>query len=114
MTPRQTKALQALLSSPTKKAAAEAAGISESTLRNYLADPAFAEAYKKALTGLVDDATRQAQQSLDPALTVLREIAEAPESAASAKISAARTLLEYGLRLTEITDIIRELEGTEG
>ena len=37
----QRKALEALLSEPTVRGAAEAAGIGERTMRRYLADPAF-------------------------------------------------------------------------
>lgn len=113
MTPNQTKALQALLTQPTKAAAASAAGISERTLRLYLADPDFIKEYTAAFSHLVDEATRQAQQSLNPAISTLREICENHEESSSARISAARSLLEYGLRLTEITDIMRTLEAAE-
>lgn len=118
MTPKKHKALQALLTQPTKKAAAEAAGISPRTLRDYLADPEFQKEYKKAFGQLVTDATRQAQQSLSPAISALRNIVEDDDGThtknSSAKIAAARSLLEYGLRLTEFTDILAELQAVEG
>lgn len=76
MTPKQAKALQALLTQPTKAAAAAAAGIGERTLRAYLSDPSFMKEYTAAFSRLVDDATRQAQQSLNPAICTLREICE--------------------------------------
>ena len=44
MNPKQIKALQALLTQPTKAAAAKEAGIDESTLRRYLSDPEFQKA----------------------------------------------------------------------
>lgn len=114
LTPKQHKALQALLTQPTKAAAAEAAGISPRTLRDYLSNQDFQREYKKAFGELVADATRQAQQSLSPAITALRDIVEDPNEASSARIAAARCLLEYGLRMTEITDILLELEAVEG
>lgn len=114
MTTRQKKALAALISEPTKGAAAQKAGISEDTLRRYLADPEFQKAYQAAFSGLVTQATKQAQQSLSPAIDVLREILLDKEQPASARISACRSMLEYGLRLTEITDIMRTLEELEG
>lgn len=113
MTPKQNKALQALLTHPTKSAAAAAAGIDEKTLRKYLADPEFQAAYKSAFSNLVDEATKQAQMALSPALNALREIVEDEEENAGSRISAARTLLEYGLRFTEFNDILRELEAGE-
>ena len=114
MTGKQQKALAALITYPTREKAAEAAGITSKTLRTYLEDDEFREAYEKAFAGLVETATRQAQQSLTPALFTLRSIAQDKNQSASARIQAARTLLEYGLRLTEKTDIIRALEGAEG
>lgn len=114
LSPKKAKALQALLTQPTKAAAAEAAGISPRTLRDYLSDQDFQTEYKKAFGELVADATRQAQQSLSPAITALRDIVEDPNEASSARIAAARCLLEYGLRMTEITDILSELEAVEG
>lgn len=110
MTPNKERALQALLTCPTKKAAAEQAGISPRTLRDYLADTEFQSEYKKAFQALVTEATRQAQQSLSPALSALKSIVEDEEESSSSRIAAARALLEYGLRLTEFNDILRELE----
>ena len=114
MTPNKQRALQALLTQPTKTKAAEAAGISPRTLRDYLADPEFQKEYKKAFGQLVTDATRQAQQSLSPAISALRDIVEDDNEHSSARIAAARSLLEYGLRWTEFSDILAELEAVEG
>jgi len=114
MTPNQQRALQALLTQPNKKAAAQAAGITARTMTSYLADPNFQKEYKKAFGQLVQDATRQAQQALSPALSALRDIVEDEEESSSARIAAARSLLEYGLRMTEFSDILAELETAEG
>lgn len=76
MTPKQQRALAALLTSPSKAAAAKSAGITVRTLQNYLNDPAFQIEYQKALEDVVMDAVKQAKQSLSPALSTLREITE--------------------------------------
>ena len=109
MTPRQQKALAALLTSPSKAAAAKAAGIAPRTLRDYLADPAFRDAFGN----MVEDATRQAQQAISPALSTLREIVEDREEDAQARISAARAILSHGLKLIETTDILNRLQELE-
>lgn len=114
MTPNQQRALQALLTQPNKKAAAEAAGITPRTMTTYLSDPDFQREYKKAFGQLVQDATRQAQQALSPALSALLDIVKDEDENSSARIAAARSLLEYGLRLTEFSDILAELETVEG
>lgn len=113
MTPTKERALQSLLTQPTKAAAAEAAGISPRTLRSYLQDAEFQKAYKAAFSGLVTEATKAAQRSLSPAISTLREIVEDMEQPATARISAARSLLEYGLKLTEVDDILSRLERLE-
>ena len=114
MTERQHRALAALIRSPTIEAAATAAGIGYTTLRRWLKeDDAFKSAYQTELTGLVEAAAVQAKQSLSPALSTLREIVEDPDVGAAARISAARALLDYGLKLTEIADIVPRLEALE-
>lgn len=113
MTPRKEKALQALLVCRTKAEAAKTAGIGETTLRGYLKDPEFAEQYREAFGRLVQDATRQAQQTIGPALSTLREIMEDPEEPTTARIQAARSTLEYALKLTEQSDILEQLRKLE-
>ena len=114
MTPNHQRALDGLLTCPTKKQAAAAAGITDRTLRTYLADPGFQAEYRKAVAGVVEDATRQAQDALNPAITALRCIVEDEGEKSGNRIAAARTLLEYGLKLTEFNDILRDLMDAEG
>lgn len=113
MTARQQRALTALLSTPSKAAAARAAGISDRTLRDYLADPTFRAAYEKAFGDMVEDATQQAKQSLSPAISTLREIVEDKEEDAQARISAARAILSNAIKLIETTDILTRLSELE-
>ena len=113
MTPRKEKALQALLVCRTRAEAAKAAGIGESTLRAYLQDAEFSAAYKHA-AGIMDRATRQLQQNLTAAIDRLGAIVADDEETSANHITAARTLLDYGLKFTEFNDILRELESTEG
>lgn len=113
MTSKKQKALLALLTSPTREKAASTAGITSKSLRGYLADPEFQMEYKRAFSGLVEDATRQAQQAIEPALSTLREIVEDTDENAQARISAARSILEYSMKLTETTDILSRLTELE-
>lgn len=112
MTPKQQKALVALLTQPTKEKAA-ATGITSKTLRSYLDDPEFLAEYRKAFSDLVEDATRKVQQTLDPAVAVLREVMEDGSENGQVRVSAARSVLEYGLKMTEQTDILNRLQDLE-
>lgn len=113
MTPKKQKALAALLTHATKKDAAEAAGIDPRTLRRYFDDDEFQSAYKKAFRDMVEEATRQAQQGIAPALATLREIVEDSEESAQARIQAARSTLDYALKLTAQNDILGQLDELE-
>lgn len=113
LTQKQQRALAALLTNSTKEAAAKAAGIESKTLRRYLANPEFQSEYQKAVSGMIEDAATQARQSLSPALSCLREIVEDKNEQATARIQAARSTLEYALKLTEQTDILKQIQELE-
>ena len=113
MTPNKERALAALVTCPTQEAAAKQAGISSRTLRNYLKDPEFSEEYKKRTGQLVTAATLQIQKSLAPAINALLEIAVDQEAGMMARVQAARGLLEYGIRLSELSDIYARIEALE-
>lgn len=113
MTPGKERALAALLTCPTKKEAAQKAGISDRTLRTYFADPAFQIAYRQAFGEIVEDATRQAQQTLAPALSTLQEVMSDTDIPAAARVTAAKVALEYAIRLTESNDFAARLTALE-
>ncbi len=111
--PRKEKALAALLSSTTREEAAAKAGCSKRTLINYLKDPEFQQRYEKAHSDLVTAATQQIQRSLAPAISTLQSIAEDESAGLNARVSAAKGLLEYGIRLAELNDVYHRIEELE-
>ncbi len=113
MTPKQTRAITGLLTQPTKNEAAAAAGISPATLRRYLADEEFQREYKKALAELMQDAAARARQSISPALECLRDICMSEDETSTARIQAARALMEYSLQIISVTDIEARIEELE-
>ena len=76
-------------------------------------DEAFRAAYQKELAGLAEDAVAQAKRAFSPALSTLREIVEDPEVSNAARVSAARALLDYGIRAIEAFDLVPRLEALE-
>lgn len=113
MTPNKEKLLAALLTSRSKKDAAAAAGIAERTMRTYFEDPEFCQRYREAFAGVIEDATRQAQALLMPALSTLQTVMEDEEIPAQARITAARSIIDYSLKLTEQADILEQLRELE-
>lgn len=113
MTPAKEQALAALITYPTQKQAAEAVGIAPRTMRSYLEDEEFRAAYVDACRDMVAEATRKAQRGLELAVGALSRICEDEEAADGNRIAAARALLEYGIKLTEITDILAAVSRIE-
>lgn len=113
MTPNKERLLAALLTSKTKKEAAAAAGITDRTMRTYFEDPEFCARYREAFANVVQDATRQAQQLLDPALSTLKEVMEDEEIPAAARVNAAKIALDYAVRLTDQNDLAERLAALE-
>lgn len=110
MVKNQEKVLAALMLSGTQAQAAEKAGISDRTLRGYMADSDFKAAYQQMKNQLIDDATRELQLSYHDAIRVVRNILMSDFSSGNEKISAARTLLEYGTKFTVIDDVTSQIE----
>jgi hypothetical protein len=113
LTPNKEKLLAALLTSRSKKDAAAAAGIAERTMRTYFEDPEFCQRYREAFAGVIEDATRQAQALLMPALSTLQTVMEDEEIPAQARITAAKSIIDYSLKLTEQADILEQLRELE-
>lgn len=112
MNTNHEKALAALLTSKTQAEAAEKCGIAERTLRDYLRDPEFSEEYARQRLELVTDAARLIQTKLSAAVSVLDEIMTSKKRVTGARdrVSAAKAMLDYGLRYTEAVDIMPRME----
>lgn len=113
LTAQKQKALAALLTYKTQEEAAKAAGISVRTIITYLNDPEFRREYEKAAGKLVEKATREIQTGMSDAIFVLRSILESMTATDGSKISAARAVLEFGLRMTETVDLLKRVEALE-
>ena len=109
MTEKKTRAIAALVTNATKERAARSCGISASTLRRWLRDdPEFQSAYKDAVDGMLEDAAAQAKQYMVWALSTLISVMRDGENS-QVRVSAARSLLEYGLRLHDAADVVSRM-----
>lgn len=107
------KVLSALLICNTRKEAAALVGVSEKTIYNHLQDPAFKAEYESAKKALITQAAEQINRSLEPAITALRQIAEDKNAGKTARVQAARSLLEYGIKLAEYTSLDERITALE-
>ena len=82
-------------------------------MREYMKDPEFSAAYKQAAAELLNSATMQLRQNLTAAIDRLGKIVTDDAEASPAQISAARTLLDFNLKFTELTDVLDRLTELE-
>jgi hypothetical protein len=107
---KQELALRAVISHPTLKDAAAAVDISETTLWRYKQDPEFSRRLRDARREAVDHAVLRLQRGSNDAVTVLHELMLKEDAPASARITAARTVLEYSVRAAEIDELRGRVE----
>lgn len=110
---KQELALQAVISHPTLKEAALAAGVSETTLWRYMQDESFSRRLREARRDAINHAVIRLQRSSSDAVTVLRELMMKHDAPASARITAARTILDYSIRAVEIDELNARIDQLE-
>lgn len=110
---KRQKALSALLSQPTVADAAKKSKLSEATLFRYLSEEDFRAAYRRARAEVVNHAITQLQRDAATASRTLREICEDKTAPATARVSAAKTILDGAVKAVEIQDLAARLEEVE-
>src|ERR1044071_8101846 len=95
LTRKQEIALSSLLSHPTMKEAAQASGISETTLWRWLQVKEFHTAYMKARRESVKQGIARLQNATGEAVSVLQEVMNDKEAPRSVRVTAAKAVIEY-------------------
>ncbi len=113
MSPKQAHALNALLTCGTLTDAAKHSEVGTRTLFRYLKDPAFIEAYRQARSEQVRQTMCQVQRIGAKAAKVLEQILDDAFTKPSARVMAARTVLDLSLRAIEIEDLAVRLDRLE-
>jgi hypothetical protein len=109
----QERAISALLVHPTMAKAAAAAGVGEVTLWRWLQIPEFKEQYRLARREAVSQAVGHLQGACSIAVLALTDISQDVNCPASARVSAARTVLELALKGVELEDLAVRVEELE-
>ena len=111
--PRWDRAIVALLSEPNLSQAASRAGVSQTTMWRWLQEPDFARRYRQAQRQVMQHCVGRLQTSASDAAAVLHEIATNPATPASARVAAARSILELATKASEVdlvTECVADLE----
>jgi len=92
LTPKQNKAITALLSERNKRAAAEAAGVGYRTLCRWMTDPSFTRALNQAEAEVISTNLRGLINDMDKNLEAMREIRNNPDVPEAVRLRAAQAL----------------------
>ena len=110
---KQELALAALLTCSAITDAAKQCGIGEVTLHRWLKDATFQAAYREARRAVVQHAITQVQQATGEAVETLRRVMQDPEAPASAKVSAAKNILDTAVKAVELEDLEARITALE-
>ena len=102
---KQEALISALLLAPTLADAAHIAGIGEVTVWRWLKEPTVQQAYRDARRAVVTQAIAQVQRATGEAVEILRAVMQDPEAPASAKVSAAKAIIETAVKGVELEDL---------
>lgn len=103
----------ALLAEGSIKGAASSLHCTVRTLYDRMKRPAFKEIYAQAKAEILKAATAKLQGNLCGAIDTLTEIMKDPATAKQTRANCAVSILQYGARFTETTDLLDRLEAIE-
>lgn len=110
---RHEIAIAALLKTTSVSKAAEVAGVGERTLRRWLSMPEFQVEYRRARRELISGAIHTLLHATSTATHVLVTIMQDEKQPATARVSAARTILQLVTRSFNDDDIHERLAEME-
>ncbi|MEW5954706.1 MAG: transposase family protein [Bacillota bacterium] len=110
----QEAAIAALIASPSVEQAAEQIGVSATTMWRWLRDDqGFKEKYRLARQEVIGQAVAQLGAGCTDAAQSLRNIVNDSDAPASARVSAARVILEMAFRGVELENLAVRIEVLE-
>jgi hypothetical protein len=110
---KQDHAIAALLAAPSISAAAQQIGVNETTVLRWLKEDGFQTAYRAARRQVVQHAIVQIQQATGEAVATLRCVMRDAEAPASARVSAAKAILETAVKAVELEDLEARISALE-
>ena len=105
--------LEALLVHGGASGAAAALGISRNAIYKRLQDEAFRQQYDTMQGVLLSTVAAKMTDTLEDAVTMLREIVNDSEVSAGTRVSAADSLLRHCARYVELTTIVGRMDALE-
>ena len=108
LTPRQMRAVEALLSGASQTEAARIVGVSRRTVYAWSQGEQFREVLRSATRDAMADATRQLTAATGPAIATLRDMVDEGHSAAL-RLRAAHEILSAWPALAKVYDLAEQI-----
>ena len=105
--------MAALLTEGSIEGAARAAGIAVATAWRWHGTEEFQAEYRARQKEVIEHTVMRIKGAMSEAIDVLRSIMVNDENPASARVSAARSILDNGFKAIETEDILARLEALE-
>jgi hypothetical protein len=102
---KQDQVITALVTCASIAEAAAQCGLADVTLWRWLKQEPCQATYREARHAVVQHAIVQVQQATGEAVETLRKVMQAANTPASAKVSAAKTILETAIKAVELEDL---------
>jgi transposase-like protein len=113
LTPKQRKAVEALLTSGDMTKAAKAAGVARDTLYRWLRQDDFRVSLKAAEAGAIESLARELVRLGEKAARTLDEAMTAEDATTSARVRAADIVISRLLQLREMVDLEKRVQELE-
>lgn len=110
---KKEQAIAALITQPTITAAAEQVTVAPGTMLRWLQQKEFHGAYMAARREVVNQATARLQRVSGEAVDALADVMNNKRSPASARVSAARAVLELAIKAVELEDLEKRITALE-
>lgn len=105
--------ISALLEQGSIKGAAALLGCTVRTLYQRMKKTKFKELYQSARDEIIRSTTAKLQGYMTGAVDTLADIMKDEEVAKQTRVNSAVSILQYGARFTEVTDVINRLDAIE-
>ncbi len=107
------RAVAALLTKPTIRAAARECGVSSRTLQRVMKQPEFESAYRDARRALVREATAKLTANSGRAADILRKVFDDRRATPGARVAAATQTIRLTLEGYELEELERRISDLE-
>jgi hypothetical protein len=113
LSPRQNRAIAALMTTPTIGQAAEAAQVSRAQLSRWMALPEFQAELERERRAMMKAATDALRQAAGEAVAALRRVLKDPETSPAVVVQAASAVLSHAYKAAEQADVVARLDALE-